>query len=72
MEKLSKINIAGHRGMIVSAKLRALQAKGFTNFILRTSAELDLRNQQAAADFFAAEKLDYVFTGRQSGWYYSQ
>ena len=61
MEKTSKIYIVGHRGMVGSSILRALQAKGFTNFILRTSAELDLRNQQAVADFFAVEKPDYVF-----------
>ncbi|RTY83470.1 GDP-L-fucose synthase [Flavobacterium sp. LS1P28] len=61
MNKQDKIYIAGHRGMVGSAILRALQAKGFTNFLLRTSAELDLRNQQAVAEFFAAEKPDYVF-----------
>jgi GDP-L-fucose synthase len=61
MEKTSKIYIAGHRGMVGSSILRALQAKGYTNFVLRTSAELDLRNQQAVADFFAQEKPDYVF-----------
>ena len=61
MEKLSKIYIAGHRGMVGSSILRALQAKGYSNFILKTSAELDLRNQQAVADFFAFEKPDYVF-----------
>ena len=61
MNKQDTIYIAGHRGMVGSAILRALQAKGFTNFLLRTSAELDLRNQQAVAEFFAAEKPDYVF-----------
>lgn len=61
MNKQDKIYIAGHRGMVGSAILRALQAQGFSNFLLRTSAELDLRNQQAVADFFAAEKPDYVF-----------
>ena len=61
MEKSSKIYIAGHRGMVGSSILRALQAKGFSNFILKTSAELDLRNQQAVADFFTLEKPDYVF-----------
>jgi GDP-L-fucose synthase len=61
MEKSSKIYIAGHRGMVGSSILRALQAKGYCNFVLRTSAELDLRNQQAVADFFAVEKPDYVF-----------
>ena len=61
MEKSSKIYIAGHRGMVGSSILRALKAKGYSNFILKTSAELDLRNQQAVADFFAHEKPDYVF-----------
>jgi GDP-L-fucose synthase len=56
-----KIYIAGHRGMVGSAILRALQAQGYSNFLLRTSTELDLRNQQAVADFFAQEKPDYVF-----------
>ena len=61
MNKQDKIYIAGHRGMVGSAILRTLKAKGYTNFLLRTSAELDLRNQQAVADFFAKEKPDYVF-----------
>ncbi len=61
MNKSSKIYIAGHRGMVGSSILRALKAKGYSNFVLKTSAELDLRNQQAVADFFAHEKLDYVF-----------
>jgi len=61
MELKSKIYIAGHRGMVGSAILRNLQGKGFSNFILKTSTELDLRNQQNVADFFRAEKPDYVF-----------
>ena len=61
MNKQDKIYIAGHRGMVGSAILRALQAQGYSNFLLRTSGELDLRNQQAVADFFASEKPDYVF-----------
>ena len=61
MEKDSKIYIAGHRGMVGSAIHRKLQEKGFTNFVLRTSKELDLRNQQAVSDFFQSEKPDYVF-----------
>ncbi len=47
--------------MVGSAIHRKLKAEGFSNFLLRTSAELDLRNQQAVQDFFAAEKPDYVF-----------
>lgn len=61
MNKQDRIYIAGHRGMVGSAILRALQAQGYSNFLLRTSAELDLRNQQAVADFFAQEKPDFVF-----------
>lgn len=61
MNSDSKIYIAGHRGMVGSAIHRNLQKKGFTNFILKTSAELDLRNQQQVSDFFATEKPDYVF-----------
>jgi len=61
MNKQDKIYIAGHRGMVGSAILRALEAQGYRNFLLRTSAELDLRDQQAVADFFAQEKPDYVF-----------
>lgn len=61
MELNSKIYIAGHRGMVGSAIMRNLQAKGYTNIVTRTSAELDLRNQQAVADFFEKEKPEYVF-----------
>ncbi|QHS54287.1 GDP-L-fucose synthase [Mucilaginibacter sp. 14171R-50] len=61
MNKNAKIYIAGHRGMVGSAIMRKLQAEGFTNFVARTSAELDLRNQQAVADFFKQEKPEYVF-----------
>jgi len=61
MELNSKIYIAGHRGMVGSAILGRLQKEGFSNFVFRTSAELDLRNQQAVTDFFIAEKPEYVF-----------
>ncbi len=61
MEKESKIYIAGHRGMVGSAIHRKLQEKGFTNFVVKTSKELDLRNQQAVSDFFQNEKPQYVF-----------
>jgi GDP-L-fucose synthase len=61
MEKTSKIYIAGHRGMVGSAIFRALKSKGYTNIIVRTSKELDLRNQQDVAQFFATENPDYVF-----------
>jgi GDP-L-fucose synthase len=62
----SKIYIAGHRGMVGSAIFRALKAKGFQNIVFRTSGELDLRNQQAVADFFSSEKPDYVFLAAAS------
>ena len=61
MDVQSKIFVAGHRGMVGSAVYRALKAKGFNNIVTRTSAELDLRSQQAVADFFALEKPEYVF-----------
>lgn len=61
MDKSSKIYIAGHRGMVGSAIHRKLLKEGFTNFVTRTSDTLDLRNQQAVADFFEQEKPGYVF-----------
>jgi GDP-L-fucose synthase len=61
MEKDAKIYIAGHRGMVGSAIFSKLKREGYTNFVTRSSSELDLRNQQAVADFFAVEKPDYVF-----------
>lgn len=61
MEKHGKIYIAGHRGMVGSAIRRRLEREGYTNFVLRTSQELDLRNQAAVKEFFESEKPDYVF-----------
>ena len=61
LEKNAKIYIAGHRGMVGSAIYRKLQKEGFTNLIYRSSAELDLRNQQAVTNFFEEEKPEYVF-----------
>jgi GDP-L-fucose synthase len=61
MNKHSKIFVAGHRGMVGSSIVRNLTADGYTNLILKTSKELDLRNQQAVNAFFANEKPDYVF-----------
>lgn len=57
----TKIYVAGHRGMVGSAILRYLQAKGFTNIVTRTHAELDLTKQIAVKDFFEAEKPDQVY-----------
>jgi GDP-L-fucose synthase len=61
MNKTDKIYVAGHRGMVGSAIVRKLQQEGFNNLLLRTSRELDLRNQQAVLDFMQQEKPDYVF-----------
>lgn len=61
MEKTSRIYIAGHTGMVGSAILRRLQAAGYGNFALRTSRELDLRNQNEVQEFFRREKPEYVF-----------
>ncbi|MDR2802063.1 MAG: GDP-L-fucose synthase [Prevotellaceae bacterium] len=61
MNTLHKIYVAGHNGMVGSAIMRNLQEKGFTNIVMRTSAELDLRCQAAVNDFFAKEKPDFVF-----------
>ena len=57
----AKVYVAGHRGMVGSAIVRALQAAGFDNIVTRTSSELDLRNQAQVQAFFEAEKPDYVF-----------
>ena len=57
----ARIFVAGHRGMVGSALVRRLQAEGYTNVLLRSSAELDLRNQPAVAEFFTNERPDYVF-----------
>jgi GDP-L-fucose synthase len=61
MHPASKIYIAGHRGMAGSAILNCLQKNGYTNFVLQTSAQLDLRDQAATKAFFEREKPEYVF-----------
>ena len=61
MEKQGKIYVAGHRGMVGSAIVRALEKKGYGNIITRTHQELDLCRQQEVEDFFAREKPDHVF-----------
>ncbi|MBC7411868.1 MAG: GDP-L-fucose synthase [Bacteroidia bacterium] len=60
MNPTHKIYIAGHRGMVGSAIMRALQAQGFANFITYTHAQLDLTNQVAVAEMFSSEKPNYV------------
>ncbi|MFC3198976.1 GDP-L-fucose synthase family protein [Parapedobacter deserti] len=61
MDKNSKIYIAGHRGMVGGAIMRYLVSNGYNNLVLRTSSELDLRNQQAVDNFFANERPEYIF-----------
>ncbi len=61
MSTQTKIYVAGHRGMVGSAIIRALQQAGQTNIVTRTHAELDLTDQVAVRSFFATEKPDQVF-----------
>lgn len=61
MELTDKIYIAGHRGLVGGAITRLLTKLGYTNLLLRTSKELDLRDQRAVRAFFGAEKPQYVF-----------
>ncbi len=60
MNKSDKIYVAGHRGLVGSAIVRSLEAKGYQNVIGRTHKELDLLSQQAVRDFFEAERPDVV------------
>jgi GDP-L-fucose synthase len=57
----ARIFVAGHNGMVGSAIVRKLQSEGYTNLVMRSSAELDLRNQAAVAEFFTIERPEYVF-----------
>jgi GDP-L-fucose synthase len=61
MDKNAKIYVAGHRGLVGSALMRQLEAQGYKNIVTRTHTALDLTNQQAVAEFFKAEKPEYVF-----------
>lgn len=61
MNKVSKIYVAGHRGMVGSAIVRSLEGQGYTNLAVRTSGELDLRRQEEVERFFTEEKPEYVF-----------
>src|SRR5271169_245165 len=56
----SRIFVAGHRGLVGSALMRQLAAKGYRNLVTRTHAELDLTDQAAVREFFAQEKPEYV------------
>lgn len=60
MQTNSKIYVAGHRGLVGSAIVKGLKAKGYNNIIHRTHSELDLSNQQAVEEFFQQEKPEYV------------
>ena len=57
----AKIYVAGHRGLVGSAIVRNLEAKGYKNIICRTHKELDLTNQEAVRTFFEEERPEYVF-----------
>ncbi len=61
MNSLDKIYVAGHRGLVGSAIVRALQKQGYNNLVFRSSKELDLRNQAAVNTFFEEEQPQYVF-----------
>jgi GDP-L-fucose synthase len=61
MEKNSKIYVAGHRGLAGSAIVRKLKKEGYENLLLRTSSELDLRDQPSVKTFFEEEQPEYVF-----------
>lgn len=61
MDKEAKIYVAGHRGMVGSAIVRRLEKEGYGNLVLKTSSQLDLRNQRQVEQFFSEEKPEYVF-----------
>lgn len=61
MNKEARIFIAGHRGLVGSAIVRRLQAEGYRNLLVRSSRELDLRDQAAVTGFFAQEQPEFVF-----------
>ena len=61
MNKNSKIFVAGHRGLVGSAIVRTLQENGYDNIVTKTRSEVDLLNQPQVEDFFASERIDYVF-----------
>lgn len=60
MKKTSKIYVAGHRGMVGAAVVRALESRGYENLVKRTRSELDLTNQAAVRAFYESEKPDVV------------
>lgn len=60
MKRDARIYLAGHRGLVGSAIFRRLEAKGFTNLVTRSHAELDLTNQKAVREFFIQQQPNYV------------
>jgi len=60
MDVNDKIYIAGHKGLVGSAIVRQLEARGFTNLLMRSHKDLDLTNQTEVKDFFQKERPDYV------------
>ena len=56
-----KIYVAGHRGMVGAAIVRALERRGLSNLVTRTRAELDLVDQRAVREFFCSERPDHVY-----------
>jgi GDP-L-fucose synthase len=61
MSETARVYVAGHRGLVGAAIVRRLEQAGFTNLVLRTHAELDLRSQAAVDAFFAAERPQFVY-----------
>ena len=61
MERNSRIFVAGHRGLVGSALVRALHAQGYDNLVLKTRQEVDLSNQRQVRSFFQRERPEYVF-----------
>ena len=74
MERTDRIFVAGHRGLVGSAVVRALRAKGFSNLLLRSRGELDLLRQREVEEFFATERPDHVImaAARVGGILYNQ
>ncbi|WP_425339953.1 GDP-L-fucose synthase family protein [Paenibacillus ihuae] len=61
MNVTDRIYVAGHKGLVGSAIMRALEQQGYSHLITRSSSELDLRDRQQVDDFFETEEIDYVF-----------
>lgn len=61
MSKDAKIFVAGHKGMVGSAIVRNLEAKGYTNILIQSRQELDLLDQKAVQSYLKHEQPDYIF-----------